>query len=152
MAVKQKPTNQPYSFRAQADLIEEHVNKLLNAHAAEILDTLAESETNKLTVNFGVNLDASEAVMAVKTSIRFSSSVTDSLTGNVDDPNQPRLPGLSPEEIREKEDEARQRALERGEISGTVGAHEPDAEPAATGKPRRKPAAKRAKKAGKQES
>lgn len=68
--------------------IVDSVEKLLKLHGGEIRTMREESEQNIANIAFSVKIDGSEAETTVKTQIRFSSSVTDSVTARLDDPNQ----------------------------------------------------------------
>ena len=68
------------------------IRDLMEAHYSEIETFIDESEAKKATVNFGAVIDQSESAPSMKTSIRFSQSVTDTRTSTLDDPAQVPMP------------------------------------------------------------
>lgn len=61
---------------------------LYDRHCEEIEEVQAESEQNQVTVAFGTHIDCSEAEPIVKTKIKFSAVVTDSVTARLEGVDQ----------------------------------------------------------------
>ena len=87
MGVKKKSTKQPIHTQL-VEGITKAVAELYTHHSGEIQENLDESESKKVAVSFGCDLDCSESEPLVTVKIRFSASVTDKRTFRVDDPNQ----------------------------------------------------------------
>lgn len=73
------------------EAIQKSVADLYEVHEGEIRKVLNESETKKVSVTFGVEIDESESEHVVEIRMRFSQCVTDCRTNKIDDPNQPPL-------------------------------------------------------------
>jgi len=87
-----KPTKEkPSQMRQIADLIAEQSAELVEAHLAEALVLLDETEKKVINIALGVEIDSSEPTVTVKTKISFAKKVTDSRASDIDDPAQPRL-------------------------------------------------------------
>lgn len=80
--------------------------EMLEEHREEIHDTLEESDKRAVTVNLGVQIDASESAAAVKVGIRFASTVTDSRSFTCDDPSQERFDIMTPEALKDSQEKA----------------------------------------------
>jgi hypothetical protein len=112
MAVKKKTTaaaavNEPGLESAIRDSIAQGVSKLYDRHQSEIEELRKESEKQKVTVNFGVELDFSESMPIVSVGIRFTKSYTDSVVHQIDDPSQGKFSEVVAEA--EKQDPKRKR-------------------------------------------
>ncbi len=88
MAVKSKKSGNEPQDQHINEAICQMVKELYSEHSGEIRSTLEESEVNKLSISFNVELDCSESEPMVTTKIRFSSSVTDKRVSRLDDPQQ----------------------------------------------------------------
>ena len=73
---------------AMHEAIIDGVRKMLKKHGGEIRQLIGESEQNMASISFPVKIDGSEAETTIKTGIRFASTVSDSVTSRLDDPNQ----------------------------------------------------------------
>ena len=91
MAVRKKKSELATPLLLNESLIEqivEAVRKHLNKYAETICEVIEESEDRCLTVNFGVPFDFSETAPSADVMCRFSTSVTDKIKIQCDDPNQ----------------------------------------------------------------
>ena len=87
MAVKRKHSKEPLPENIVQG-ITAAVEHLYGKHADEIADVVGQSETKRVTISFGVDLDLSESEPSIKVGIRFSQTVTDSLVSRIPDPDQ----------------------------------------------------------------
>lgn len=92
MANKKKTPRGSVHQNEVIDRVVKDIRDLMEAHYSEIETFIDESEAKKATVNFGVVIDQSESAPSMKTSIRFSQSVTDTRTSTLDDPAQLPMP------------------------------------------------------------
>ncbi len=67
------------------------VQELYKHHSGEIQENLDESESKKVAVGFGCEIDCSESQPMVTVKIRFSASVTDKRVFRLDDSKQINL-------------------------------------------------------------
>lgn len=88
MAVKGKEPKSKMNHAKIAEGIIAAVGELYKHHSGEIQENLDESESKKVRVGFGVDIDCSESEPMVTVSVRFSASVTDRRVFRLDDPNQ----------------------------------------------------------------
>lgn len=87
MAVKRKSSKEPLPENIIQG-ITAAVEHLYGKHAEEIAEVVGQSETKRVTIGFGVDLDLSESEPSIKVGIRFSQTVTDSLVSRIPDPDQ----------------------------------------------------------------
>lgn len=91
----------PKKQRADARLAEiqetfiERVSELWDLHESEFMQVLEDAESRKMALTFTATLDFSESTAKLETQIRFSQVVKDKKQDDFDDPNQPKLPGIS---------------------------------------------------------
>jgi hypothetical protein len=64
------------------------VEMLYHKHSEEIAEVQAQSEQNMINVAFGVKIDCSEAEPIVKVGIKFTATVTDSMTARLESDTQ----------------------------------------------------------------
>ena len=82
------------------------VELLMARHAAEIKTVQADSEDNKVKVAFSCGIDGSEAEPLVKTTIKFSATVSDSVTAKLDTRGQGSFEFVDDEETADGDVEA----------------------------------------------
>ena len=87
MAVKKKQSKHPKGQNLIAATCAQ-VEDLMRTHIEGILDFVDNAEDKKEKVSFGVNINCAESEPQIDVTIRFSQSVTDSRTVQLDNPDQ----------------------------------------------------------------
>jgi hypothetical protein len=99
MTVKNKNNRKPLPDEVRSTIIRQ-VSDLLEVHTSEIQEVISESESQKVNISFGSEIDCSESVSVVRTRIRFATTVTDSRVDKLDDEEaEPVMPGMSRKEL-----------------------------------------------------
>lgn len=92
MAVAQKPKPGADFNNVKANILTA-IEELIDLHESEILEYMEEAETKKINVTFPVALDFSESKASGEVKMRFSQSVTDKRTFEIDPPEQVQMFG-----------------------------------------------------------
>lgn len=127
MAVKKKTTKQPPGHNLKAAICAQ-VDELLTNHIKEILEWIDTSEVKKQNVSFGVLIDCAESEPKVEVSIRFSQSITDSRTVQLDNPDQGTFEQIT-EEATEETNKRKEKNLAKLNGRGRKKKPETDEEP-----------------------
>ncbi len=130
MAVKKKGQkkgrNEPLLSPETLEAMHEDIGDLYKQHEEELMGVLDESEDKKVTITFSVQIDKSETEPQLKTTLRFSTSVTDSRLRTLSNPMQPEL--VDPKAVREASREAKAKERERKNKIGKEAAANPGAD------------------------
>ncbi len=117
MAVKKKGQkkgrNEPLLSPETLEAMHEDIGDLYKQHEEELMDVLDESEDKKVTITFAVQIDKSETEPQLKTTLRFSTSVTDSRLRTLSNPMQPELVDVKAVREASREAKAKERERER---------------------------------------
>ena len=81
--------------------ITQAIPKLYTKHAEEIDRIRKESEVEKITVTFAVDIDSTESIPTITVGIRYSQSYTDRITASLPDPNQSEFTFVGAKEAKE---------------------------------------------------
>lgn len=115
MAVKKKgqrkSKSEPLLSPETLTAMHEDIGDLYKQHESELMEVLDESEDSKVSITFTVQIDKSETEPQLKTSLRFSTSVTDSRLRTLSNPNQPEL--VDVDKVREESRKAKEKERAR---------------------------------------
>lgn len=115
MAVKKKgqkkSKSEPLLSPETLEAMHEDIGDLYKQHEEELMGVLDDSEDKKVTITFAVQIDKSETEPQLKTTLRFSTSVTDSRLRTLSNPNQPEL--VDPKAVLEASRAAKAKERER---------------------------------------
>ncbi len=90
------------------------VNTLYRRHAQELDRIRAESEQDRITLTFPVEIDCTETTPSLKVGISYKQSYTDNVVSQLPEPGQEVFDFMTPDEAKAKLAEQRKRVDEDG--------------------------------------
>ncbi len=130
MAVKKKgqkkSKSEPLLSPETLEAMHDDIGDLYQQHEEELMQVLDDAEDKKVTVTFAVQIDKSETEPQLKTTLRFSTSVTDSRLRTLSNPAQPEL--VDPKQVLAESRAAKAKERERKKSGKDAAANPGDEE------------------------